>query len=171
MSSWRGAGVGQRHEPGGVPGGVLVEQFCATKREVCSRQPQHARNPLTIAQLVQTQHARHGYGPPTAVVVARIGDPRHRCAARVLEKVAAKVEEELGGGIAAGCGAADRQLGVGEGQAQLEAVRSAWKKRRSGQKSVRDSYSYEARVLTVCKAHVNKWSWFLLTQYIEQQLL
>ena len=45
----------------------------------------------------------------------------------VLE-VAAQVEEELGGGMTAGGQTGDRQLGVGQRQAELEAVRSTWKR-------------------------------------------
>jgi hypothetical protein len=48
--------------------------------------------------------------------------------AAVLVQVAAQVEKEFRGGMTAGGEAGDRQLGVGQGQAQLKAVRSACKK-------------------------------------------
>ena len=50
-------------------------------------------------------------------------------------EVAAQVEEELGGGMTAGGQTGDRQLGVGQRQAQLEAVRSAWKREKAAVKT------------------------------------
>jgi hypothetical protein len=102
-----------------------MEQLRAAQRKIRSRQAKHARNSLAIAQLRQPENSPQG-GDDAWSAVPR-GRRQRRVAGGCVLKVAAQVEVQLGGGVTARGGTGDRQLRVGEGEAQLERVRPVCK--------------------------------------------
>ncbi len=97
-----------------------MKEFRAPQRKIRARQAKHARNSLAIAQLRQPENCPQ-VGDDAGSAVPRGRRQRRVTGGDVLE-VATQVEVQLGGGMTARGGAGDRQLRVGEGEAQLERV-------------------------------------------------